>query len=151
MLNSVAILLRISVFEYHRTCSSISPITPPILSFCSAWCATLLLRSTIATSRSSVSSPSSNSCSECGSTAAPSAPIPDQLALGLEDLDSDIGRVEEAQPQVTPEPAAADAVEPDADRPQRVPDRVPKIEKFVLEIAAMRQQQPSPIAHRDSM
>ncbi|SMX56529.1 Putative transposase (-fragment) [Bradyrhizobium sp. ORS 285] len=28
---------------------------------------------------------------------------PDQLALGLEDLDSDIGRVEEAQPKVTPE------------------------------------------------
>ncbi|WP_409999272.1 IS66 family transposase zinc-finger binding domain-containing protein [Bradyrhizobium sp. SZCCHNG3015] len=28
---------------------------------------------------------------------------PNQLALGLEDLDSDIGRVEEAQPKVTPD------------------------------------------------
>jgi transposase len=31
---------------------------------------------------------------------------PDQLALGLEDLDSDIGRVEEAQPKLTQETKA---------------------------------------------
>ncbi|WP_315805392.1 transposase [Bradyrhizobium sp. SZCCHNS3002] len=36
-----------------------------------------------------------------------SEPIdPDQLALGLEDLDSDIGRVEEAQPKLAPETKA---------------------------------------------
>lgn len=75
-LNWAAILLRISMFEYHRTCSSISTIFLPILSFCSVWCATLPLPLTTAILRSSASNRSSNSCSECSSDAAPSALIP---------------------------------------------------------------------------
>nr|WP_315769991.1 MULTISPECIES: transposase [unclassified Bradyrhizobium] len=44
---------------------------------------------------------------------------PDQLALGLEDLDSDIGRVEEAQPKATPEAKSPP-------RRRALPDHLPR-------------------------
>ncbi|WP_035642022.1 IS66 family transposase zinc-finger binding domain-containing protein, partial [Bradyrhizobium sp. ORS 375] len=51
---------------------------------------------------------------------------PDQLALGLEDLDSDIRRVEEAQPKVTPE---ADS----SPRRRPLPDHLPR-EDVLLDV-----------------
>lgn len=107
------------MFEYHRTCSSISTIFRPILSFCSVWCATSPLRLTIATPKSSASNRSSKSCSECSSDVAPSMDS-DQLALGPEDIDSDIARIEEEQPKGIPE---ATATQP---RRRALPDHLPR-------------------------
>ncbi|MFN4927841.1 transposase domain-containing protein [Bradyrhizobium sp.] len=61
---------------------------------------------------------------------------PDQLALGLEDLDSDIRRVEEAQPKVTPEATSSPRRRP-------LPDHLPRKDVLLAGLQLLWRRSPS--------